>query len=89
MKHELKLALIYLLGIKMKYDEIKKIWRGRLDFENNKFDKHLVEKGVVFGYFAYIAELLTKNLKDEKKSMIDFKSIDLQNKGFISYDEFK
>jgi Ca2+-binding EF-hand superfamily protein len=31
-KHQLKLALIYILGYKLRYDEIKKIWNNRFEF---------------------------------------------------------
>ena len=88
-KHEMKLALLYLLGRKLRYDELKKIWRGRLQFNTHKFDKNLVAKGVVLDYFIYITELLTTNIKDEKQAQIDFKAIDIKNKGYLTYEEFK
>ena len=31
-KHEFKLTLIYYLGQKLRYDEVKKIWKGRLEY---------------------------------------------------------
>jgi hypothetical protein len=88
-KHELKLAIIYLIGQKLRYDEIKKIWRGRLEFALSKHDKNLATRGVSYEYFAYVAELLLSNMRAEKRALINFKAIDSSNKGFIDYAEFK
>ena len=32
-KHELKLAIVYLTGLKPRYEELKKLWSNRLNFK--------------------------------------------------------
>ncbi|KAL4429126.1 hypothetical protein ABPG74_015154 [Tetrahymena malaccensis] len=94
-KHELKVSLIYKFGYKFPYDEIKNIWKGRFKFEQSRndydslYDKSVASKGITFKYFTYLINLLDSQITSDKKSTIDFQIIDEDDKGYITFDDFK
>ncbi|KRX00304.1 hypothetical protein PPERSA_10803 [Pseudocohnilembus persalinus] len=89
-KHELKLALIYVLGFKLRYDEIKKIWNQRLDYNEVKFDRDLIQQGIVFQYFVNVKNKILKQIREEKRLQLDFKILNAEKQdGFINFQDFK
>ncbi|KAL4472286.1 hypothetical protein ABPG72_011647 [Tetrahymena utriculariae] len=94
-KHEFKVSLIYKFGYKFPYDEIKNIWKGRFKFEQSRndydslYDKSIASKGISFKYFTYLINLLDAQISSDKKSTIDFQIIDEDDKGYITFDDFK
>jgi len=84
-KHELRCALIYLIGIKLDYDVLQELWEGKDAFYK---EKKMASPGVNLPYFQKIIQKNDIHPPEEKLIELEYSSLDIQGKGNIDYFQF-
>ena len=85
-QHELKCAVAYITGSKLRYDHLKSIWADKDKYYS---EKDLNSKGINLKYLKHVLRVRKDIYPDEDQRLeLEFQSIDTLKRGRINFQQF-